>query len=182
MKSLVPRHLGHQSFLRLFLRLPSFVCMVEASKRCRTAPATCPVGTNQQILTLNTFGVWTSIPLMTGARASLAIDRSRKSRKQIKLIATGVENASQKFRGIVYDRALKVNRWWYVFYASCCNASYLSYYLTSPYNQTGGNDRGLILWSTKFNMAILILITDCNGIMAICMYAMLCIYTKKTVQ
>ena len=30
------------------------------------------------------------------------------------MIATGVENASQKFRGIVYDRALKVNRWWYV--------------------------------------------------------------------
>ena len=47
-------------------------------------------------------------------RASSPINRSPKSRKRIKLIATGVENASQKFRGIVYDRALKVNRWWYV--------------------------------------------------------------------
>ena len=46
-------------------------------------------------------------------RASSPINRSPKSRKRIKLIATGVENASQKFRGIVYDRALKVNRWWY---------------------------------------------------------------------
>ena len=41
------------------------------------------------------------------------------------MIATGVENASQKFRGIVYDRALKVNRWWYngIYNAHLGNAS-----------------------------------------------------------
>ena len=51
-----------------------------------------------------------STPMLKEPRASQPIARSRKCRKRITLIAGAECNKKQKFREIVYDRALIMNR------------------------------------------------------------------------